>query len=214
VDAVRAHGATVDLIDVAQVSRFARVSELSAGCPEAYIASAYDDDLVIEGNSTLADEVCGLAAVPEVIVAPVGGGGLTAGLVRGVRRSGRDVAVVGAEPLLANDAARSLREGRLVKNDAEPQSLADGTRTLSLGERNWDILRDGLASIVEVEEETIREAVCLLFLLANLKVEPTGALSVAACMTSPDLFRGRSICCVVSGGNVDPALYADLIRDA
>ena len=65
--------------------------------------------------------------------------------------------------------------------------------------------------IVEVPEEKIAEAVRLLFELANLKAEPTGALTLGAVLTQPELFQGRSVCCVVSGGNVDPALYSRIL---
>jgi threonine dehydratase len=214
VEAVREFGGTVDLIDVNRMSRADRVTELACRDAAAYVASAYDDDLVIDGNSTLAEELVSLMPKTDLIVAPVGGGGLTAGLVRGIQRCGSATKVVGAEPLLANDAAESLRKGYVVRNPTEPQTIADGTRTVSLGDRNWEVLREGIDGIVEVEEETIREAVRLLFTLANLKVEPTGALSLAACMTSPERFLGKRVCCVVSGGNVDPALYADLLRGA
>ena len=209
VDAVRAFGGAVELIDTALVSRAERVRQLAAADPEAYVASAYDDALVIEGNSTLGEELAALAL--DDVVAPVGGGGLTAGLLTGLRRAGSGAVVTGAEPLLANDAARSLREGRVVVNDREPQTLADGARTVSLGARNWAVLREGLAGIVEVPEEAIREAVRLLFGMANLKSEPTGALGLAALLCEPARFRGRRVCCVVSGGNVDPAVYRDLI---
>jgi threonine dehydratase len=69
-----------------------------------------------------------------------------------------------------------------------------------------------LKHIVEIPEEKIAEAMRLLFGLANLKAEPTGALSVAAVMTEPELFRNRLVCCVISGGNVDPAVYALILR--
>jgi threonine dehydratase len=144
----------------------------------------------------------------------VGGGGLSAGVLTGLRRGGHTAEVVGAEPRIANDAARSLREGHIVYNDSEPQTIADGTRTLSVGRHNWEILKDGLESIVEVPEDAIREGVRLLFSLANLKAEPTGALGVAAVLTSPDTFRGRRVCCVVTGGNVDPAVYTAIVAPA
>ena len=131
---------------------------------------------------------------------------LTAGDVLGSQAS-----VYGAEPEIANDAARSLREGVLIANDLEPQTIADGVRTLSLGKRNWAILKNGLESIIEVSEEQIREAVRMLFTLANLKSEPTGALSVAALLSAPDLFRDQRVCCVISGGNADPATFAAMI---
>jgi len=214
VDAVREYGGRVEFVNVGSKSRAERVAELAREHPEAYVASAYDDEWVIEGNSSLGEELAHAGRPLDVIVAPVGGGGLTSGIVRGLERAGRrtpPVQVVGAEPLLANDAARSLREGRIVANDTEPQTLADGARTLSLGRRNWAILQGGLAGIVEVPEEHIARAVRLLFELANLKCEPTGALSLGALLTEPGRFRGAAVCCVVSGGNVDPALYQSLI---
>src|SRR5262249_44580203 len=142
---------------------------------------------------------------------PVGGGGLTSGIITGVRESGRDVKVVGAEPLTANDAARSLKAGRIIRNEAEPQTIADGARTVSVGRHNWDILRQGLAGIVEVPEEKIKEAVRLLFAGANLKSEPTGALGIGALLTEPNSFRDKRVCCVVSGGNVDMEVYRNIL---
>jgi threonine dehydratase len=112
---------------------------------------------------------------------------------------------------MANDAARSLRAGHIIYNDTEPQTIADGTRTLSVGQHNWAILKDGLETIIEVPEDAIREGVRLLFTLANLKAEPTGALSVAALLTAPETFRDRRVCCVVTGGNVDPGVYAGIV---
>jgi len=211
VDAVCELGGAVDMIDLKKTTRKARVAELAREFPDAYVASAYDDPLVIEGNATLGDE---LAAAPyrfDCVIAPVGGGGLTSGIITGLRRSGSLALVIGAEPLLANDAARSLRAGEIIANETEPQTIADGTRTLSLGQHNWAILKNGLESIVEVPEENIREAVRLLFTLANLKAEPTGALSVAALLTAPELFSDQRVCCVISGGNADPSTFAEMI---
>ena len=214
VQAVREFGGQVELVDVRVKSRAARVQELAREHPKAYVASAYDDPLVIEGNSSLGTELAALSRPMDCIVAPVGGGGLSSGIVQGIRQSGRagqKIQVMGAEPAIVNDAARSLRAGHIIRNESEPQTIADGARTLSLGEHNWAILREGLAGIVEVPEENIAEAVRLLFSLANLKVEPTGALSVGALLTEPERFRHRSVCCVVSGGNVDPAVYRHLL---
>jgi threonine dehydratase len=217
VDAVREYGGEVEFVNVSSKSRSERVQELAQEHPEAYVASAYDDPLVIEGNSSLGEELGRLAVDKplDCVVAPVGGGGLTSGIVTGLRRSGhaaRSIEVIGAEPALGNDAARSLREGRIVANEAEPQTIADGARTLSLGRHNWAILKDGLAGIVEVAEKEIARAVRLLFELANLKVEPTGALSVGALLTEPGCFQGRRVCCVISGGNVDAAVYKEILR--
>ena len=213
VAAVREGGATVDLIDTRVKTRHARVAELAAEDPDAYVASAYDDPLVIEGNATLGAELAALNAPFDFILAPVGGGGLASGIITGLRRAGKATQVVGVEPAVANDAARSLRAGQIIANETEPPTIADGVRTLSLGKHNWAVLRDGLAGIVEVSEESLREAVRLLFTLANLKAEPTGALGIAALLTSPEMFHDRSVCCLVSGGNVDPNVFREILAE-
>jgi threonine dehydratase len=209
IDAVREYGGAVDLIDVRVVSRAARVAELARAHPEAYVASAYDDPLVIAGNATLGAELA--ARGFDWVIAPVGGGGLTSGIVTGLRDAGAGARVLAAEPLLGNDAARSLNEGRIVRNAEEPKTIADGARTVSLGEHNWKILAHGLDAIVEVDEPAIAEAVRLLFSLANLKAEPTGALAIGALLTDPTRFTQGRGCAVISGGNVDPAVYRALL---
>ena len=211
IDAVREYGATVELTDVKVKSRNQRLDELAREFPEAYPASPFDDPLVIAGNRTLGEELCASGNKFYAIIVPVGGGGLSSGIVTGVRAAGASTQVYGAEPLLANDAARSLRAGKLLPNESEPQTIADGARTLCLGKHNWKILEDGLAGIVEVPEEEIAEAVRLLFALANLKAEPTGALSVGALLAQPEKFRDRHVCCVISGGNVDPEIYRQIL---
>jgi threonine dehydratase len=211
IDAVREYGGEVDLIDVRSKSRAERVAELANQYPDAYLASAYDDPLVIDGNASLGTELAALNANFDFIIAPVGGGGLTAGLIKGFAEARRQTRVVGAEPLLANDAARSLQVGHIVSNEQEPQTIADGARTVSVGKHNWAILREGIAHIVEVPEERIKEGVRLLYSYANLKSEPTGALSIGALLTTPQMFAGLSVCCVVSGGNVDVEVYRNIL---
>ena len=217
IDAVASYGATVDLIDVNIVSRSERIAQIaaekSAGKSEAYFASAYDDPWVIEGNASLGDELAACGKDFDLVIAPIGGGGLTSGVITCLRRNGNNTPVYAAEPLLGNDAALSLRAGHIVKNEQEPTTLADGARTLSIGEHNWKILQNGLADVIEVSEEKLIEAVRLYFTLANLKVEPTGALSLGAVLEEPEMFAGKKICLVVSGGNVDAKVYKQILGD-
>lgn len=210
IEGVRDYGATVDLINVREISRSARVQKLAERAGDAYIASPYDDPLVINGNASLGDELLALGRQFDAVIVPVGGGGLISGILQSFVRANCGIEVYGAEPALGNDAARSLREGKLLANESEPATIADGARTVSLGNHNWAIIRQHLKSIIEVEEEKIAEGVRLLYSLANLKVEPTGALSIGAVMTAPE-FRERTLLCVVSGGNVDPAVSRRLI---
>jgi threonine dehydratase len=86
-----------------------------------------------------------------------------------------------------------------------------GAYNVALNVPNWPIIRDHAAGIIEVLEENIREGLRLLYSLANLKVEPTGALTIGAVLTSPEKVQGHEICCIVSGGNVDTALYRDCL---
>jgi threonine dehydratase len=212
VDAVREYGAEVDLVDVTKKGRLERVAELANEFRGAYVASPYDDPFVIDGNAGLATELLALGLELDVIIAPIGGGGLTSGLVKAVKKSGKPMQVFAAEPTLANDAAESFRAGHIVARASESTTIADGARVLRLGDRNWEILSDGLAGVIEVSEDQIREGVRLLFGLANLKAEPTGALAIGALLAEPSRFKGKRVCCVISGGNADPALYAKLVE--
>jgi len=212
VDAVREYGAEVDLVDIKKKSRLDRLGELAQQYPEAYVASPYDDPFVIEGNAGLAKELFALGLDFDYIIAPIGGGGLTSGLVKGVESNGGKTEVLAAEPALSNDAAQSFRAGHIVALPDESNTIADGARVLRIGDRNWDILSHGLAGVIEVTEEQIMEGVRLLFALANLKVEPTGALALGAVLAQPDRFKGKRVCCIISGGNADPALYARLVE--
>jgi threonine dehydratase len=214
VDAVREYGADVDLVDVTKKSRLDRLAELAASLPEAYVASPYDDPLVIEGNAGLYDELVALGYDFDYIIAPIGGGGLTSGLVKGVQRAGKKTGIIAAEPLLSNDFADSMRAGKLIGAPDESNTMADGARMLKVGETNWRILREGLSAVIEVTEEQIAEGVRQLFLLANLKAEPTGALSLGAILADPARFKGKKTCCVISGANADPVLFGKIIAGA
>lgn len=212
IDAVKGFGGYVDLIDTRTKTRTERVRELGEECGDAYISpTAYDDPLIIEGNASLGRELAKYKF--DFVVAPIGGGGLTSGIIQGLRDEGSQTRVVAAEPLMANDAARSMRRGYIIANENEPQTIADGARTLSLGKNNWEILKSGLENISEVSEDYIKEAVKVLFSYANLKAEPTGALPIGALLREAQAFRGYSICCVISGGNVDPEVYRRILME-
>lgn len=214
VDAVRSFGADARLVDVSKRTRGEWLLDVCIEIGhDAESVSPYDDDRVIEGNSSLADELVAYKDSFDTVVVPIGGGGLAAGLIEGFRRNGVDVQIIGVEPTLANDAARSLEAGHIIANEKEPATIADGVRTLSVGHHNFPILQRGLSEIVEVDEPAIVAAVKLLFLQANLKAEPTGALSTAAILANKHKFEKKRPLLIVSGGNVDPLTYAKLIAD-
>jgi threonine dehydratase len=208
--AVQAYGGRADLIDVHKLGRAERVQQLLAEHPGAFSAPAYDDYRVVAGNSTLGMEILRYADF-DMIVVPIGGGGLSSGIVIARDHLHAQTQIIGAEPLPGNDAARSLHAGHLLSNEQEPSTVADGARTLSLGHLNWEILQQGLNEIIEVPDANTLDALRRYFNYANLKVEPTGALALGAVLTQPDIFRGKRVCCIVSGGNVDPAVYAQAL---
>ena len=211
IEAIKEFGGRVDLIDPQTTSRDKRVAELAKREPDTYVVSGFDDELMIAGNSTLGHELAKLAGSIDAIIAPVSGGGLTSGIVLGLRQKNVAIPVIGAEPLLAGHVTRSIRAGRRIDDNREAATIADGARRTALGNRNWAILRDGLTDVIAAPEAAIEEGVRMLFHLANLKVEPTGALAIAALLTDVKMFVSRRICCVISGGNVDAQLYARLI---
>jgi threonine dehydratase len=163
----------------------------------------YDHADVISGQGTCALEL--LVDVPDldVIVAPVGGGGLMSGICVATRGLRPEVVLVGAEPAGADDAARSLAAGRRIPQTG-PRTIADGLLT-SLGELTWPILRDHLDSIVTVTDEEIVAAMRFVWSRAKLVIEPSAAVAVAAVLSEG--FRARRglarVGVVLSGGNVD-----------
>ena len=219
VEAVKSFGARAELVDVTLKTRNQWLEDFIAakqvaGENKIEVVSPFDDDRVIEGNSSLVDDLVPYSDRFDTVLIPVGGGGLASGVVQGLQRNSLSCTVYGVEPSIADDAARSLKEGRLVANETEPLTIADGVRTLSLGERNWKILKDGLDAVLTVEEKEIEEAVRLYYELANLKVEPSGALSLAALKKyrATELLADRKPLVIVSGGNVDAAVYTELLR--
>jgi threonine dehydratase len=212
IEAVKSYGAEADLINVREISRDGRVQQLLAEGSGAFVAQAFDDYRVVAGNSTLGKDIFS-AGEFDAIVVPVGGGGLSSGIVVARDHLGVATEIFGAEPLPGNDAARSLHSHQLIRNDQEPATIADGARTISLGRLNWEILSQGIADIAEVPDEVTLDALRRYFRFANLKVEPTGALSLGALIAHPERFAGRRVCCIVSGGNVDPAVYAQALLE-
>ena len=212
ISAVESFGGIVDLIDVNKISRNDRVQQLISQQPEAFYAQAYDDYRVVAGNSTLSKEILSYSDF-DVIITPIGGGGLCSGQI--IARDHMHVLteIIGAEPLPGNDAAQSLQNGQLIRNEHEPDTIADGARTLSLGELNWEIIQQGISDIIAVSDPVTLDALRRYFLYTNLKVEPTGALSLGALIAEPERFYGKRVCCIVSGGNVDPGVYAQALLE-
>jgi threonine dehydratase len=170
----------------------------------------YESLDVIAGQATCGLEI--LDAWPEVetIVVPVGGGGLIAGMAAAVLALKPSVRVVGVEPVGAPKLARALEAGHPVTLD-HTESLADGLLPLAVGELPFSILSKVVHQAVQVSESEIVDALRFLHENAALVVEPSGAVTTAALLSRRVVPAGPTVA-VVSGGNVDPALFQQLVE--
>jgi threonine dehydratase len=178
------------------------------------IVPPYNDEHIIAGAASVGMEILDDMPNVGVILVPVGGGGLISGVATAVKLSRRDIQVIGVEPELANDAQQSLRSGAILELSAQEVSrtIADGLRTQSIGEINFEHIRRYVDAIVTVGEAEIIAAMRLLALNAKLTVEPSGAVTTAAFMFHADgLPRAERTVAVVSGGSVEPELLARVL---
>ena len=162
----------------------------------------YDDANVIAGQGTAALELIEEVPDLDMIIAPIGGGGLMSGTCIAARALDSRIRLFGAEPAGADDAARSLKEGELIPQE-NPDTICDGLLT-SLGELTWPILSTHLDDVITVSDEQVVEAMRLLFELTGMIVEPSGAIPLAAAMSGdlPPSSRNGRIGLILSGGNI------------
>jgi threonine dehydratase len=213
---VAADGAEIVIVGTASDER-QRVAEALASERGLSIIPPFDDDRIIAGQGTVGLELVEDLADLACVLVPVGGGGLASGVATAIKSLRPAASVIGVESELAADAQESLARGEIVRWPAElvSRTIADGTRTQSLGNRTFAHLRAYLDRIVTVSEAEIAGAVRLAAEGSRLVVEPSGALSVAAMAFHADelgLTRLQgSVVAVISGGNVDPARYRELL---
>ena len=213
---VEADGAQVVVVGTASEER-RRVAEELAEARGLAVIPPYDDPWIVAGQGTVGLEIAD--AMPDVgaVLVPIGGGGLASGVAAAIKALVPGARVIGVEPELAADARDSLAAGRIVAWPAEEVSrtIADGTRTQSIGRLNFAHLSAYLDAVITVSEAEIAGAVRLAAEEARLVVEPSGALVVAAMRfrsaeAGLDAVDGP-IVGVVSGGNVDPARYLEYL---
>ncbi len=167
----------------------------------AHEVHPYNDSRIIAGQGTAMLELLEQVEDLDVVVVPVGGGGLLAGTAIAVKESNPDIEVVAVEPEGADDAFRSFGLGELQPQN-NPQTIADGLRA-GLGELNFDIIRKHVDTILTVPDTVIVQAMQLQWTRMKQLVEPSGAVSFAGLLEHPERFRQRRVGVVVSGGNVD-----------
>jgi threonine dehydratase len=214
--ATLALGAEVVDVGVASSERLAKAEELIA--QHGYVmVPPYDDEKIIAGQAT-----CGLEIVkdlPDVdlVLSPVSGGGLLSGVATAVKLLKPDTKVYGIEPELAADTAESFRTGTIVTWGAEltSRTICDGLRTQSVGERNFAHIQRYVDGIITVTESEVRAAMRAIVATARLVPEPSGAVTTAALLFhAHELPTYKKAVAIVSGGNVDPRLLAEVLAES
>ncbi len=200
VEAVRGYGGRIVFCRPTQAERESTLAEVVRDTGAAFI-HPYDDARVIAGQATAARELLAEIQGLDLLLAPVGGGGLASGTALAARYLSDRARVIAAEPAGADDAFRSLREGRIVPSQ-DPRTVADGLRT-SLGRLTFPILRALLAEVVTVSEEGIIKAMRLVWERMKILIEPSAAVPVAALLEGGVQARGLRVGVILSGGNID-----------
>jgi threonine dehydratase len=213
-EATAALGAEIVTVGPGSLERQLKAEELAA--QHGYvIVPPYNDEYIIAGQGTMGLEIMEDMPDVETVLAPVGGGGMLSGIATAFKLTKPSVKVIGVEPELAGDAQASFRKGEIVQFPAEQvsQTAADGLRTQSLGPINFEHIKKYVDDIITVTEDEILEA--MKFLARNPKTlpEPSGAVAVAGFLFHRDeLPRTNINVAVISGGNIDPALLAEVTQ--
>jgi threonine dehydratase len=213
--ATLALGAEVVDVGVASSERLAKSDALVR--EHGYIViPPYDDEQIIAGQATCGLEIVESLPNADLVLVPVSGGGLLAGVAAAVKHLSPHTKVFGVEPELAADTAESFRTGAIVTWPAEltSRTIADGLRTQSVGQRNFAHIQAFVDGIVTVTEDEIRAAMRAIVATSRLVPEPSGAVAVAALLFhSAELPSYTTAVAIVSGGNVDPAQLAQILTE-
>lgn len=214
----RSFGAEILTYDIATDHQTGQRDKLTRQIAEeegAVQASPYDDPYVIAGNGVGGLEIVEALRRQERVVShflcQVSGGGLMAGHALAVAEGLPEAAIIGVEPEGAADFCQSLAKGERVRID-QPASICDGLCSYDVGEHNWPILRDQVSAAVAVPDADTQDAMRWMYQRHGLRVEPSGAIGVAAALTGKVVLDGEvDVVIIVSGRNVDEARFAEWI---
>ncbi|MDN5709035.1 MAG: threonine/serine dehydratase [Planococcus sp. (in: firmicutes)] len=210
VAAIKAYGGQVEYCGTTSAERIPHAKSLANQMNGVYIPP-YDHRDIIAGQGTVGLEMVEQLPDADVIVVPVGGGGLISGILTAVKAKRPDVLVIGAEPALANDTALSLERGKITAI-GPTETIADGLRTSQPGDLTFPIVSGLLDGLVLVEEQEIIEAMRDIAVRTKQLVEPSGAVAAAAVMSGKAGTVDQTIIAVISGGNVDLPRFAGLLN--
>jgi threonine dehydratase len=213
-EATAALGAEIVKVGPSSHERHQKAEELAR--QHGYIiVPPYNDEKIIAGQGTVGLEILEDLPGVETVLVPIGGGGLSSGVATAIKETDARVKVIGVEPALANDAQQSLKAGHIVEISGEQASrtLADGLRTQSVGELNFQHLSRYLDGVITVTEDEIRRGVRECVTKARLVAEPSGAVTFAAFLFhAHELPASGKTVAILSGGNIEPQLLAEILE--
>lgn len=213
-DATKGYGAEVRFYDRLTENREAIAAEI-AGQRGAVIVPAFDDPHIVAGQGTvgleLMDQAKALGVTPDLVAAPIGGGGLISGIGTAVKARAPGTRVVGVEPEGFDDARQSLAAGERITLKPTRRSLCDALESPSTGLITFPMIQQVVSEIAVVDDAEVAEAMRYAFAILKLVVEPGGSVGLAALLAGKIKAQG-TVGLVLSGGNVDPDLFARVIR--
>jgi threonine dehydratase len=207
--ATRGYGAEIVSYERTTMDRVA-IAESLARDRGATIVPPYDDPSIIAGQGTVALELIEDVGALDVLLVPLGGGGLLAGCALAASTLAPGIAVYGVEPAAGDDWVQSWQRGEIVSIPV-PQTIADGQQTQAPGMLTWPIVRSLCAGIVTVGDDEIRAAMKFAFERLKLVAEPSGACALAALLCAKVDVRAKRVGVAISGGNADPRVFAESI---
>jgi threonine dehydratase len=213
-DATEALGAEIITVGAGSDERMKKAEELAE--QHGYIiVPPYNDEQIIAGQGTVGLEIIHDLADVDLVLCPIGGGGLISGVATAIKLSGSRAKVIGVEPELANDAQQSFRAGHVVTipPDRASSTLADGLRTQSIGPINFEHIRKYVDDVITITETEIRSAMRRIVTTARIVAEPSGAVTFAAWLFHrTQLPESSKAVAIVSGGNLEPELLAETLK--
>ena len=212
----RAYGAQVVPYDRVTEDREQIARALCSARHAAYV-HPFDDRDVIAGQGTagleMMEQAAEIGATPDVVLVGASGGGLVSGVAIAVKEKSPATLIYSVEPYGFDDFARSLKGGRRESNPALAGSICDALLAAMPGELTFAVAQRHLAGGIAVTDEEAKAAVCYAFEELKLVVEPGGAVSLAAILAGKIALQGRTVAVMLTGGNVDPAVFAAIIQD-
>ncbi|MEE2863713.1 MAG: pyridoxal-phosphate dependent enzyme, partial [Pseudomonadota bacterium] len=199
-DAVRGYGGIITECEPSTSSREAVFAEVEARTGAEFV-HPYNDPRVIAGQGTCSKELMEQTDGLDAVVAPIGGGGMVSGTCLTLSNLAPEVKIFAAEPEQADDAARSFRAGHIIADDA-PETVADGLK-VPLKELTWHFVSNHVSDILTASEQEIVDAMRLIWARMKIVMEPSSAVPLATILKNRDVFAGKRVGIIITGGNVD-----------